>query len=41
MGSGKGYLSEHLARTCGVTVIGLDSQPTNTEGAMKRSKKAS
>ena len=39
MGSGKGYLSEHLARTCDVLVVGLDSQASNTEGAIKRSKK--
>ena len=39
VGSGKGYLSECLARICGVSVVGLDSQTSNTEGALKRKKK--
>ncbi len=39
VGSGKGYLSEYLARCSGVTVVGLDSQPMNTRGALNRKQK--
>ncbi|XP_064398049.1 probable methyltransferase-like protein 25 isoform X3 [Halichondria panicea] len=41
VGSGKGYLSEYLARCSGVTVVGLDSQPMNTRGALNRKQKVS
>ena len=36
MGSGKGYLSTHLSLQSGLPVIGIDSQPHNTSGAMQR-----
>ena len=39
IGSGKGYLSEHLALNYGLTVVGMDSQRTNTDGAHKRNQK--
>ena len=39
LGSGKGYLSEYLALRYGYTVVGVDSQQTNTAGASKRNEK--
>ena len=39
IGSGKGYLSEYLSFVHGFKVYGIDSSPTNTEGALDRSRK--
>lgn len=39
LGSGKGYLSEYLALHFGYTVVGVDSQQVNTDGAWKRNAK--
>ncbi len=39
MGSGKGYLSQDLSLQHGLTVVGMDSQSTNTDGALKRNRK--
>ena len=36
MGSGKGYLSAHLALQHNLMVLGVDAQNTNTDGATKR-----
>ena len=41
LGSGKGYLSECLALRYGYTVVGVDSQQINTDGASKRNRKVS
>ena len=41
IGSGKGYLSEHLALHYGLTVVGLDSQESNTRAAVERNTKVS
>ena len=39
IGSGKGYLSQHLALHYGLTVIGVDAQEINTLGAETRNRK--
>ena len=39
MGSGKGYLSQHLALKYGLCVVGMDAQQIHTEGAQRRNKK--
>ncbi|XP_076466719.1 putative methyltransferase-like protein 25 [Babylonia areolata] len=39
IGSGKGYLSTHLSLQCHLPVIGIDSQPHNTSGAVQRAVK--
>lgn len=39
LGSGKGYLSEHLALKYGLAVVGVDSQSSNTRGAHCRNMK--
>ena len=39
MGSGKGYLSQHLALSHGLCVVGVDAQITNTQGACRRNEK--
>ena len=39
IGSGKGYLSEHLAVCHKLTVVGMDSECSNTTGAIKRCRK--
>eukprot|EP00731_Ephydatia_muelleri_P021994 Em0014g585a len=39
LGSGKGYLSEHLALKYGLAVVGVDSQSSNTHGAQCRNMK--
>lgn len=39
LGSGKGYLSIHLALHSGLPVVGIDSQPNNTSGAKRRAEK--
>ncbi len=39
VGSGKGYLSQHLALCHGLTVVGVDSQLGNTASARKRNRK--
>ncbi|XP_020604835.1 methyltransferase-like protein 25 isoform X2 [Orbicella faveolata] len=36
LGSGKGYLSQHLALQYGLNVIGVDSSHSNTQNAAKR-----
>ena len=41
MGSGKGYLSQHLALRHGLCVVGVDAQQRHTQGAQRRNKKAS
>ncbi|XP_005188726.2 probable methyltransferase-like protein 25 [Musca domestica] len=38
-GDGKGYLSSRLALEYGYNVLGIDSNPSNTENAMERNKK--
>ncbi|XP_073846299.1 probable methyltransferase-like protein 25 [Musca autumnalis] len=38
-GDGKGYLSSRLALEYGHKVLGIDSNPSNTENAMERNKK--
>ena len=39
IGSGKGYLSQHLALHYGLTVVGVDAQEINTLGAQTRNRK--
>ena len=39
IGSGKGYLSQHLALHYGLTVVGVDAQEINTLGAQTRNSK--
>ena len=39
LGSGKGYLSQHLALQYGLNVIGVDSSDSNTQNAAKRNEK--
>ncbi len=39
LGSGKGYLSQHLSLRYGLTVVGMDSHGANTDGALKRNRK--
>jgi len=39
LGSGKGYLSQYLSLRHGVSVVGIDSQDTNTKNAEKRNAK--
>lgn len=39
VGSGKGYLSQHLALHYGLTVVGVDAQEINTLGAETRNRK--
>ena len=41
VGSGKGYLSAHLALQHGLTVVGVEAQETHTIGAEKRNTKVS
>ncbi|XP_013112268.2 probable methyltransferase-like protein 25 [Stomoxys calcitrans] len=38
-GDGKGYLSSRLALEYGYQVLGIDSNPTNTENAIERNRK--
>ncbi|XP_061400017.1 probable methyltransferase-like protein 25 [Musca vetustissima] len=38
-GDGKGYLSSRLALEYGYNVLGIDSNPSNTENALERNKK--
>lgn len=38
-GDGKGYLSSRLALEFGHNVLGIDSNPNNTENALERNKK--
>ena len=39
LGSGKGYLSQHLALQYGLNVIGVDSSESNTQNAAKRNER--
>ena len=39
LGSGKGYLSQHLALQYGLNVIGVDSSDSNTQNAAKRNER--
>lgn len=39
LGSGKGYLSQHLALQYGLNVIGVDSSDSNTQNAAKRNSR--
>ena len=39
LGSGKGYLSQHLALCNDLTVVGVDAQLGNTVAANRRNKK--
>ncbi|XP_006821789.1 putative methyltransferase-like protein 25 [Saccoglossus kowalevskii] len=39
IGSGKGYLSQHLSLQYGLNVIGIDSANINTTGALERNRK--
>ena len=39
MGSGKGYLSQHLALGHRLCVVGIDAQVSNTQGAITRNEK--
>lgn len=39
LGSGKGYLSQHLALQYGLNVIGVDSSASNTQNAAKRNER--
>ena len=39
IGSGKGYLSQHLALHYGLTVVGVEAQEVNSFGAKARNKK--
>lgn len=39
VGSGKGYLSEHLSVEYGLVVVGVDSEHSNTTGAIERCRK--
>lgn len=38
-GDGKGYLSSRLALEYGYKVLGIDSNQSNTESALKRNRK--
>ena len=39
IGSGKGYLSQHLALQYGLSVVGVDAEEINTLGAETRNRK--
>lgn len=39
LGSGKGYLSQHLSLQYGLNVIGVDSSDLNTQNAVKRNER--
>ncbi|XP_078000519.1 putative methyltransferase-like protein 25 [Glandiceps talaboti] len=39
IGSGKGYLSQHLSLQHGLHVLGIDASTTNTVGALERNRK--